>query len=275
MLDFRIYKFNFRSYGVYFNNESASGRVVFNIFEDGLGWLESLKNSLEDPNNKGLCGEYVCVNKRGEDVEIELAGWNYDEEAPLVTMKKESLLKNIDVWMDLVQKGTPEIAIIYNKYGNIEIIDRRSNLELCLIDIDMRPVIHKNYNFVLLNRNFYVGADMRVLDNDLYLSMLSQVFTPTQEWTRMVEQALYDPYNKSIIYQDNKMVIEGQCVTIQCTHYYKPEQYIITISKADLLNLIEQWYELTARGVNFIIIKKYASQKIVMEEYKEPSKLFK
>jgi len=268
MLDFRIYKFKYRSYGSYFNNESVGGRVVFDTFQDGLSWLEALKSSLERADMTGLCGEYVCVDKRDTNLEIELAGWNYEDDIPSIIIKKESLLKNIDIWIDLVEKGTPEIAIIYHdKQETIEVIDRRSNPRLCLIDINRNPVEKKEYDFVLLNRNFNIAGDMRTLDNDLYLSMLSLIFTSTQEWTHMVEQALRDSHNKIISYQDNSISIEEQNVKIQSTHYYKPEEYTITIAKSNLISLIKQWNELITKNVKSILIKRYENQNIIMEEY--------
>jgi len=267
MLDFRVYELRYRSYGAYFNNESIGGRVVFSAFEDGPGWWDALKDTLEDPNKNALCGEYVCFEKIDDNVKIELTGWNYEDGIPPVVIKKESLLKNLDVWMSLAQKRTPEVAIIYyDKHKTIEVVDRRSKPELYMIDINMQSVERKEYDFVLLKQQFRSNYYIRVLDNDPYLSTFSQLFTYQKKWTDMVEQALRDPQSKGVSYEETNVIIDEQKVTIQPARYYKPEELAITFSRDELLNLIKQWSDLAAKNIKLIVIKRHEDQNIIIEE---------
>jgi len=271
MIDYCIYRLKNGHYSSYFYNESAKGRIVFSIFDEPFFWADSFKKCLQDPNDRGVCGEYVCINNHGnDDLEIESNGWDDSEDSSSFTIKKESLLKSIDLWEDFRSKRVPEIVIICDEEGNLDIVDRHLHPELCLIDTKKQSIKDKEYEFVLF-RQFFFGHYfyIKMLDNDYRLSMLSELFVNEQKFVSSVEQALYNQADLTLTHDEIAIIIKGPRVTIQPHNCPTSKNYAVTILKTELLNLITQWNKLSNARAKNIIMKRYENQNIGIEEYHE------
>lgn len=142
-------------------------------------------------------------------------------------------------------------------------VDRRTVSELYMFDMHMNSVKKKEYIFVLMQG--YGSLYYAILDNDPYLSTLASIFTYKQPWTDIVKSALQDPNSTEVAFEESRVIINGDWVTVQPALYKKPEKYAFKISRLELLNLIDEWNLLMQRRPAAILLKKSSEGKITLE----------
>jgi len=94
-------------------------------------------------------------------------------------------------------------------------------------------------------------------NQDLYLSMIADIFNDGSEWTRAVKDSLLDQNSSGISGNVTDVTIENNKVIIEPSAYITPNSnFSIEIDKQDLLNLINKWQELVARECKEIIFTR-------------------
>lgn len=94
--------------------------MLSGIFDEGRGWLESVKERLFIPSSRGIVGNKDEVIIDGDKITIQPQFTDTPEEWA-IEIDKKVLLDLINKWQELVQKDAREITFTRHEDGSITI----------------------------------------------------------------------------------------------------------------------------------------------------------